>query len=115
LDRKRDALHYLVYRACGAPPIGLETRMNDRLRVAITGSGNTGTDLMIKVMCNSELPASCGTFDRECSRRQLPAGLLTDDELRIPVGPVFIVLAGLLLVLAVRGGSKAKRTREFRR
>src|SRR5215217_1788014 len=45
--------------------------------------------------------------------RQWPAGLLVDDVLGVPVGPVHIVLASPLLVLAVRRRSPMERSREI--
>ena len=45
--------------------------------------------------------------------RQRLAGLLVDDVLGVPVWPVHIVLAGPLLVLAMRSRSASKRGREI--
>ena len=47
------------------------------------------------------------------SGRQLLAGLLPDDVLGVPVRPALIVLAGPLLVFAMRGRRASERGREF--
>src|SRR6266576_6345357 len=54
-------------------------------------------------------------FRSRCLRRQRLAGLLPDDVVGVPVRPVRIVLAGPLLVLAVRGRRTSERGRELAR